>query len=72
MKDSNCCFCDSYPNDGTQYVNTHKYTGLPDKMTVNVDKNFIKMPKIKCPSWIRRPGLGIRGCYLGGPWVIGY
>ena len=49
MKDSNCCFCDSYPNDGTQYVNTHKYTGLPDKMTVNVDKIFYQNAENKMP-----------------------
>ena len=39
MKSFNCCFSDSYTNDGTQCENTHNYTGLPDEMTVKVDKN---------------------------------
>ena len=70
MKNFNCCFCDSYPNDGTQYENTTNITELPDKITFNMAKISPKIPNIKPLSGIRRPGVGLRGWYLGGPWVI--
>ena len=61
-----CCFCDSYPNDDRQYVNTHKYTGLPDKKTVNMHKTFIKMPKIEMSITIQGNGIYPRASYQWG------
>ena len=69
---TNCSFLASYPNDGTQYKNTHKYTGLPDKTKVNMNKTFIKMPKIETSVSIRRPGVGAWGQYQGDPWELSY
>ena len=37
-----------------------------------VDKNSPKIPKIKPSSGIRRPGVGVGGCYQGGPWGLTY
>ena len=37
-----------------------------------VDKNWPKIPKIKTPSGIRRPGVGVRGWVQGGPKGLSY
>ena len=68
----NCFFLASYPNDGKKYKNTQKYTGLPDKREVNMNRTFIKMPKLKTSVTIRRPGLGTWGWYQGDPWELIY
>ena len=68
----NCYFLASYPNDGKKYKNTHKYTGLPDKREVNMNRTFIKMPKLKTSVTIRRPGLGTWSWYQGDPWELIY
>ena len=67
-----CCFCDSYPNDGTQYDNTTNITELPDKITFNMAKNQSKIPKKERLSGIRRPGVGIGGWCQGGPGGLSY
>ena len=72
MKNFNCYFCDSYPNDGTQYENTTNITELPDKITFNMAKTLPKIPKIKPLSGIRRPGVGMGGWVQGGPRGLSY